>query len=578
MQVFYRALKLILNHKTQLVAGILFMFAHAAFNVLPAEVCKQIVDGLSSEKIWPLSRFVLIGIGLFFFFVMRGVTYLGQNYLMGSLGQKLIKELRDRLFHKIVLMPIPFFNKYTTGNLISRITIDLNTLNEAIIIGIVGPARDIPTIVGLMAYMVYSSWKMSLLLVFLIPTAALAISKFGQQSKKVTTKRLSKYGDLTNLLTETITGIRVVKAFNMEKYEIDRFDKENRSVFHSFMQSIRIASFTLPTMEVIGGIFAATVLSVGGFLINHDQISAGEFAGFVMAFWMITQPLKKLSGFVLKVQEGASAAERIFSILDDETEIKDAPDAIELPPVKEEIHLKIDRFCYEENEFELRNIDIKLKAGSINALVGTSGGGKTTLSNLIPRFYDIEPENGSILIDGHNLRDVTLHSLRKQIALVTQDIVLFNDTIANNISYGDIDCSRENVIEAAKAGFADEFICEMPNGYDQPVGEKGIKLSGGQRQRIAISRALIKNAPILILDEATSALDTESEKQVQAAIENLMKNRTTLVIAHRLSTIQHADIIHVLQAGRIVESGAHKELMEKNGEYRKLYNMQFQES
>ena len=363
----------------------------------------------------------------------------------------------------------------------------------------------------------------------------------------------------------------------MENYEQNRFKKENHSLYRYFVKSVKISSYSYPSMELIGAICAAVILPYGGYLLIHGRMTAGDFVSFILAFFFLNDPLKKLNNISLRLQEGNAAAIRIFSIIDSEPEIKEHPGAIELAPISKEILIKIDSFSYEhEDEVVLKNINIILKAGTITALVGASGSGKTTLSNLIPRFYDIPPANGSIRIDGHDLRNVTLHSLRNQIAIVTQEVILFNDTITGNISYGDIVCSKEKTVEAAKAAYADGFINELPDGYNQVVGEKGVRLSGGQRQRIAISRALIKDAPILIMDEATSALDTQSEQEVQAAIENLMRNRTTLVIAHRLSTIRHADVIHVMKQGEVVESGTHKELLTANGEYKKLHDMQFQ--
>ncbi|MDH5561805.1 MAG: ATP-binding cassette domain-containing protein, partial [Deltaproteobacteria bacterium] len=320
----------------------------------------------------------------------------------------------------------------------------------------------------------------------------------------------------------------------------------------------------------------AIILTYGGYLIIHNNITGGDFASFIIAFFMLNEPIKKLNGFTLKMQEGSAAAGRVYEVLDLDYKISDKPDAIDLPAMKNEIHVKIDRFSYGDCNV-LTNIDFKMKSGTITALVGASGSGKSTLANLIPRFYDIAENDGFISIDGNDLRDITMASLRNQIAIVTQEIVLFNDTITNNISYGNINCSKEKIVEASKAAYAYNFIMELNEKFDQEIGEKGVLLSGGQRQRISISRALIKNAPILILDEATSALDTESEMEVQAAIENLMKNRTSLVIAHRLTTVQHADVIHVLKNGRIIESGSHKELLLKEGEYKRLYGMQFKD-
>ncbi|MFH2132710.1 MAG: ABC transporter transmembrane domain-containing protein [bacterium] len=576
MNIFSRILKLVLKYKLQLAVGTISMLAFALLNVAPAWYVKNVIDSLSSGKVWPLSRFILVGLAVILLFALKGLAFFGQNFVMGSLGQKIVRELRNTLFKRVVLLPISFFNKQSTGELTSRFTIDVTTLNEAIITGIIAPLRDIPQVIFLVGILVYRSWKLSLLALFILPPAAWLISKFGQQNQKVTTKRLDKFGDLSSLLNETITGIRVVKAFNMESYETERFEKENHSLYRSFLNSIRIGSYSYPTLELIGAICGAAILTYGGYLIIHHDLTGGDFASFILSFFMLNDPIKKMNNITLKLQEGYAAAIRIFSMIDREAEIKDAPSAITLPPIQKEIRVQINSFSYDSDDPVLNKIDLTMRAGTITALVGSSGSGKTTLSNLIPRFYDLRPEEGDIWIDGHNLRDVSLYSLREQIAIVTQEIVLFNDTIASNISYGDIHCSREKIIETAKIGYAHGFITELPDGYEQIIGEQGVRLSGGQRQRIAICRALIKNAPILILDEATSALDTESEKEVQAAIENLMKNRTTLVIAHRLSTIQHADIIHVLKRGRIVESGTHQELLDYNGEYCKLYNMQFQ--
>jgi len=551
------------------------MISYSLFTVAPAKFIGDIVDGLEAGETPPQSKFILVGLGLVLIFVLKGISYFGQNYLMGSVGQSFIRELRDRLYRKIIMKPLAFFNKNSTGDLISRFTIDLNTLNEAVTVSITGPLRDIPQIIFLFALMIVESWQLTVVTFFLLPPAAFLIQKFGSQNKKVTVKRLNKYGELTALLTETIKGIRVVKAFNMEGYENKRFAKENNRLYKFFLSSILISSYSYPILELTGGICAAIILPFGGYLISNGDISAGDFVSFIFAFFMLNEPLKKLNGLSLKVQEGSAAANRIFEVLGDDLKIEEDPNAKVLPTIQNEIKIKIKQFAYEDQNV-LNDLNLILKVGTATALVGASGSGKSTLANLIPRFYDIPKNHGSITIDGINLRDVTLESLRKQISIVTQEVILFNDSVANNISYGDINCDRDRIEGAAKAAFAHDFIKGLENGYEQEIGESGLRLSGGQRQRLSISRALIKDAPILILDEATSALDMESEKEVQAAIENLMKDRTSLVIAHRLSTIQYADIIHVMKNGSIAESGSHKELLAKNGEYKRLYDLQFQ--
>jgi len=550
------------------------MLGYSLVSVAPAKYIKNVVDTLSQNKGTELDTFVLWGGLIILLLLLKGSFYFGQNFLMGSAGQGMIRDLRLQLFENIVHKPISYFNRNSTGDLINRFTTDLNTLNEAVKVAITGPLRDLPQIFILMGLMIDRSWKLSILSLVLLPPAAWLIGKFGRQNKKVTTKRLNKYGELSSLLTESITGIRVVKAFSMEKYEISRFKKENSRLYRYFLHSIRISSYSYPVLEFIGGLCGAAILIFGGYLMSIGEITGGDFTSFFMSFFMMNEPIKKFNGLTLKIQEGGAAAERIFDVLEQPIENNEMEGAVTLKPIQKEIRVVIDQFSYDDKPV-LKDINITLKAGTITALVGSSGSGKTTLANLIPRFYEIPENHGSISIDGHDLRDVTLDSLRKQIAIVTQEIVLFNDSIINNISYGSINCSKDMTVKAAKAAYAHKFISSFTNGYDQQVGEKGVLLSGGQRQRISISRALIKDAPILILDEATSALDTESEKEVQSAIENLMKQRTTLVIAHRLSTIQHADIIHVLKDGRIVESGDHDELLQQGGEYKRLYDLQF---
>jgi subfamily B ATP-binding cassette protein MsbA len=381
---------------------------------------------------------------------------------------------------------------------------------------------------------------------------------------------------MTSLLLETINGIRVVKAFGMEAYEQKRFDAANEELNRKNVKTLRISSYSTPILETIGAIGGACIFLLGGYLIIHHHIGVGDFASYLFLFFTLNEPIKKLNGFNLRIQEGIASATRVYAILDVAPEIADKPGATHLEPIRERLTIEVERFVYDGNEEPaLQDVRMEIEAGEIVALVGTSGSGKTTLVNLIPRFFDLK--EGRILIDGRNIQDATLSSLRAQIAVVTQDVFLFNDTVASNIAYGNINCPREQIVQAAQAANAHDFILALPGGYDSVIGERGMQLSGGQRQRLSIARALIKNAPILILDEATSALDSESEQEVQIAIEHLLRNRTTIVIAHRLSTIRKAHRIYVLERSRIVEQGRHEDLLRKGGLYRKLYEMQFRE-
>lgn len=580
MKTLLKVGRYIFKYKIQATFSILFMLTYAVFHAMPAHYTKHVMDylieSLKLGKTIELQRFLLVGGAIVAILTAKGISFFLQNYLMGSLAQKAVRELRDKLYERMILMPIGFFNKRSSGELLSRFTVDFVTLNEAIIIGLVGPLRDMPTIIFLFIIMFDKSWQLMLLSLILLPVASKLIAIFGRQSNIATNKRLNQFGEMSSLLSETITGIRVVKAFIMEKYEMRRFKKENQRLYRHFLRSIFIASYSYPLLEITAGFFFVFILVYGGYLITNNQITVGDFFSFAVSFMMLNTPIKQLNGISLKIQEGIAAGDRIFSILESDWKIEEVDNPITLQPIEKEITIDVNAFAYDDKAV-LSDIHISLKKGTITALVGSSGSGKTTLANLIPRFFDLPPENGRIAIDDVDIRQASLFSLRNQIATVTQDVVLFDDTIKNNISYGMPDCADEKVIDAAKAAYAHKFIMQMPKKYDQHIGEKGVLLSGGQRQRIAISRALIKNAPILILDEATSALDTESEKEVQAAIENLMMNRTTLVIAHRLSTIKHADVIHVMKDGRIIESGTHRELLHKNGEYKRLYDLQFRD-
>ena len=574
--IAWRLYELIAPLKGWVFFSIVCMVGYNIFTAAPAYYAKDIVDAIAYGDNPELKQYFLVGLGMIIVFAIKGLFFFGHNYSVGHLVQSLIVKLRQQLFDHLVNLSLTFFNRSKTGDLISRFTNDLHVFQNMLQVGVTGPFRDIPQFFLLLGIMFFRSWQLALVTMTIIPVAIFFIQIFGQRNKIAVSQRQISFGDLSSLLVETITGVRVVKAFGMEKYESKRFKDANDDLYKNHMRSIMIDSYSYPVIEIIGAAAGATIVAYGGYLIINDQITAGDFTSFVISFFLLNEPVKKLNGFNLKLQEGIAAVQRIFNILDVKNDIVISPDATKLTSFDREINLNIQAFHYpDQDEPAVKDFQLTLQKGEAVALVGSSGAGKTTIANLIPRFYDIT--RGEVYIDGHDLRDLDIASMRKLIAIVTQDTILFNDTIASNITYGQPDCSKERMYAAAQAANAHKFILEQSDGYETVIGEKGARLSGGQRQRLSIARALVKDAPILILDEATSALDSESEIEVQQAIEHLMENRTTIVIAHRLSTIRNADRICVMENGQIVEQGTHNELLSKEGRYQQLYEMQFQD-
>jgi len=574
--IAWRLYELIAPLKGWVFFSIVCMVGYNIFTAAPAYYAKDIVDAIAYGDNPELKQYFLVGLGMMIVFAIKGLFFFGHNYSVGHLVQSLIVKLRQQLFDHLVNLSLTFFNRSKTGDLISRFTNDLHVFQNMLQVGVTGPFRDIPQFFLLLGIMFFRSWQLALVTMTIIPVAIFFIQIFGQRNKIAVSKRQISFGDLSSLLVETISGIRVVKAFGMEKYESKRFKDANDDLYKNHMRSIMIDSYSYPVIEIIGAAAGATIVAYGGYLIINDQITAGDFTSFVISFFLLNEPVKKLNGFNLKLQEGIAAVQRIFNILDVKDDIIISPDATKLTSFDREINLNIQAFHYpDQDEPAVKDFQLTLQKGEAVAIVGSSGAGKTTIANLIPRFYDIT--RGEVYIDGHDLRDLDIASMRKLIAIVTQDTILFNDTIASNITYGQPDCSKERMYAAAQAANAHKFILEQSDGYETVIGEKGARLSGGQRQRLSIARALVKDAPILILDEATSALDSESEIEVQQAIEHLMENRTTIVIAHRLSTIRNADRICVMENGQIVEQGTHNELLSKEGRYQQLYEMQFQD-
>ena len=532
---------------------------------------KDVLDKIFIEK----NEFYLkmLPLVLLLIFFLKGGVYYIYSILLEQVGQSVIRDFRLHIFYHIHKQSISFFTTMPTGTLMSRVISDVALLQQAVSKSLIGSIRDFFQVVILLGVVFYMNWKLAMITFIVLPVAAYPIVRFGRLFRKVSISTQEEVANVSNILHETITGNRIVKAFTKEEYEGKRFFDQVTNLFLLTMKDAKYRCLQHPMMEFIGGAAIALIIWFGGKEVIGGDMTPGTFFAFLTALIAAYEPVKGVTRINSTIQQGLAAATRVFEILDVEPEIQDKKGATQLPPFSSQIALNNLTFRYDDESAVLSNINLTVPAGEALAIVGPSGGGKTTLTNLIPRFLDLK--EGSILIDGVDIRDVTMASLRNQIAMVTQQTILFNDTVRNNIAYGDQQAPEQQIIDAAKAAHAFDFIQALPDGFETIIGEGGARLSGGQRQRISIARAILKNAPILILDEATSALDTESEHEVQKALENLMKDRTTLVIAHRLSTIKNADRIIVIKDGLIVEQGTHDSLISQQGEYETLYNMQY---
>ncbi len=512
-------------------------------------------------------------------FLLKNFFAYMQGYFMAFVEYASMKDLRDDAYKHLHKLPIGYFKSERVGNLISRFTNDVNIIQLSISTTFSNLIKEPLTIIVFLGIAISISWQLSLFAFVIVPIASLIIAWIGNKLKKQTIILQTKLADITSILQETISGVKIVKAFGMERFENNRFMNETKSFFKLVLKTVRTRNLSSPITEILSVIIGVVIIYYGGILVLVDRtLNASQFLGFLFAIFQMMPPIKELGSVNNRIQEASAAADRIFEIMDIEPHIKNIPNATELKDFKDEIVFENVSFKYEDSDIKvLDNLNIRVKRGEIIALVGPSGGGKSTLADLIPRFYD--PTEGKILLDGHNIREVTIESLRAKMGIVTQETFLFNTSIAENIAYGLTDYPMEKIIKAAKTANAHNFISEMPNGYNTMIGERGVKLSGGQRQRLTIARALLKNPEIMIFDEATSALDNESEILVQEAIERLMLNRTTFVIAHRLSTIRNATNILVLDKGHIIQQGTHDNLIaEEKGLYKKLYEMQFREN
>lgn len=545
----------------------------AGSTVMLAKQMEPIINDIFLKRQEDLLLPIALGvIGIFF---VKGAATYAQSMLMQHVGLEIIATIQEQLFRKLMRADLAYFHEESPGNLVSRFMNDANMLKGVVSNTLTSIGKDTLTAVGLIGMMFYQDWFLATIAFAAFPTAILPIAKTGKRIRKVSTNTQESMGLLTTRLDEAFQGIRHVKAYNMEDHETKRVSETILTVLRLNLKAARTSSILSPIMETLGGIAIAIVILYGGNEVIQGTKDPGSFFAFITALLLAYEPIKKLSKLNANMQTGLAAAHRVYSILDREPNIKDPSDAKELEITKGDVVFKDVYFNYDDNTSALEAINLTAKANKTIALVGASGAGKTSILNLIPRFYDVT--KGKITFDDQDIRDVSLSSLRQATALVSQEIQLFDDTVRSNIAYGKTDASEEEIIEAAKNAHAHDFILSLPEGYDTQVGPRGSRLSGGQRQRVAIARAMVKDAPVLLLDEATSALDTESERHVQTALNTLMKGRTTFVIAHRLSTVIDADMIYVMDKGKIIEEGTHTQLLKKSGTYAKLYALQFAE-
>jgi len=507
-------------------------------------------------------------------FLTKNIFLYMKNYFMTVVQFHLITEMRNRLYKHFNALSLSYFDQKKSGELTSIVINDVANLRRALGTSFHQLLVEPINLLAFIILLFIISWKLALLSIVILPIAGLTILSIGRSIRRKSKRTAAMIAGITNIITETLSSIRVVKAFAMEGYEVQRFFKETHHYFQLILRRAKLRLLASPITETLGVMIGVLLLWVGGIeVLSGEGLTPEDFLRFILLLFAMMDPLRKLSKVNVSLQAGAASAERIFSILDTEPNIVDKTDSVKINSFEKQIMFNNVSFKYEFDDTVLKDISFEIEKGSVVALVGSSGAGKSTLADLIPRFYDVD--KGGITIDGHDIRDLSLNSLRRLMGIVTQETILFNDTVRANIAYGQIDINDEQVIPAAKAANALEFINELSEGFDTVIGEKGVKLSGGQRQRLAIARAIMKNPPILILDEATSALDTESERLVHKALETLMVDRTVLVIAHRLSTVTNADKIILLDKGEIKEMGTHNELMEKKGLYSNFYNIQF---
>ena len=571
MTLYLRILSYIKPYMHRLIFAMFCSIMAAAGNLYIPWIIKDMIDEVLADKNGTMLNWIAASI--IAIFVVRGLFWYGQNYLMSYVGQSVIIDIRAAVFKKLQRLSVSFYDKNKTGTIMSYVTTDVNALQSAMVENTIEMITEGFILIGSVVAMIYLDWRLTLFTVCTFPVVLWFMEFFGKKIRKTGGRIQECTADITSVLQESVASARVIKSFVREDYEVDRFDVENRANFRANMKNAQLMATLTPVVELVAAIGVTMIIWYGGNNVINGTITAGSLVAFLTYAVNISNPIKRLTRVIGNIQKALAAAQRVFMIIDMPEEIAESRDAKQLPEVSGKVEFQNVSFAYDDKGNVITDLSFSVKPGEVIAIVGPSGAGKSTIANLLPRFYDVN--KGDIKIDGHSVREVTLDSLREQVGIVPQETMLFNGSVYNNILYGRLDATKEEIEAAAKAANAHDFIMQLTDGYETKLGDRGVNLSGGQRQRIAIARAILKNPRILILDEATSALDTESERVVQEALDRLMVGRTSFVIAHRLSTVKNADKILVLEKGNLVESGTHDELLALDGLYAHLYKIQY---